>query len=218
MKAHDTPSVALDGSPSLLDSPLIHDGSPSLLDSPLIYDVDGSPSLLDSEESKADENPSTVAVAKSAIKSNPMTRSSTHQRQAKRPTVDSPTMPFLSLIKKRRLHVEESREVVNAVAEKKVFSPKDLLVPNGFKKSDYYTDQPCLVPNCKDPACVFGHTCKCNRHNRIGAVLKSKCFSQFKNGLRTSSCLYRSKLDRINAQGRAEVKSTDSFAFFETLE
>ena len=72
MKAHDTPSVALDGSPSLLDSPLI-------------YDVDGSPSLLNSEESKADEIPSTVAVAKSAIKSNPMTRSSTRQRQAKRP-------------------------------------------------------------------------------------------------------------------------------------
>ena len=105
---------------------------------------------------------------------------------------------------------------MNAVAENKVFSPKDLLVSNGFKKSDYDTDQPCLVPNCKDPACVFGHTCKCSRHNRIGAVLKSKCFSQFKNGLRTSSCLYSSKLDRINAQGRAEVKSTDSFAFFET--
>ena len=76
-----------DGSPSLLDSPLIHDGSHSLLDSPLIYDVDGSPSLLDSEESKADEIPSTVAVAKSAIKSNPVTRSSPRQRQAKRPTV-----------------------------------------------------------------------------------------------------------------------------------
>ena len=50
------PPLIYDGLPSLFDSPLIHDGSPSLLDSPLI--------------------PSTVAVAKSAIKSNPVTRSS----------------------------------------------------------------------------------------------------------------------------------------------
>ena len=36
--------------------------------------------------------PSTVAVAKSAIKSNPVTRSSPRQRQAKQPTPQSPKM------------------------------------------------------------------------------------------------------------------------------
>jgi len=116
----DLPLILIyDSSPSLLDSPLIHNGSPSLLDSPLIYNVDGSPSLLDSEESEADDSSvsslstsksiwkkglyfpeavtiqSTMAVAKSAIRSNPVTQSSTRQRQAKRSSVDSPTIPFL---------------------------------------------------------------------------------------------------------------------------
>ena len=97
----DLPLILIyDGSPSLLDLPLIHNDSPSLLDSPLIYNVDGSPSFLDSEESEADDSSvsslstsksiwkkglyfpeavtiqSTVAVAKSAIRSNPVTQSS----------------------------------------------------------------------------------------------------------------------------------------------
>jgi len=88
-------------------------------------------------------------------------------------------------------------------------------VSNGFKLSVYYTDQPCQVPNCKDPACVFGHTCKCNSHKNIGAVLKGECFSLFKNGDCTASCLYKSKNSRNTAQKRAEVTSTDHFAFFE---
>jgi hypothetical protein len=97
-------------------------------------------------------------------KSNPVTRSSPRQRQAKRPTLDNPTGSVLSPIEKRRLHVEESSEVVIAVTERKVCRPEDLLISNGFKKSEYYTDQPCLVLNCKDPACVFGQTCKCKAH------------------------------------------------------
>jgi len=48
----------------------------------------------------------------------------------------------------------------------------------------------------------------------MGAVLKGECFSQFKNGLRTSSCLYRSKLDRISVQRRAEVTKSNYFSFF----
>jgi hypothetical protein len=48
----------------------------------------------------------------------------------------------------------------------------------------------------------------------MGDVLKGECFSLFKNGLRTSSCLVRSKHDKINAQRRAEVTSTKYFAFF----
>jgi hypothetical protein len=124
-----------------MDSPLKYEGSPSLLDSPLIYD--GSPSLLDSPLI-----PSTVAVAKSAIKSNPVTQSSPRQSQAKRPTMNSPTSSVLSPIEKRCLLVEESREVVIAVTEKKVFRPEDLAVSNGFKKSDYYTDQPYTIQNC----------------------------------------------------------------------
>ena len=172
-----------------IDSPLIYDGSPSLLDSPLI--------------------PSTVAVAKSAIKSNPVTRTTSCQRQAKRPTVDSPTSSVLSPIKKRRLLVEDSGEVKIAVTERKVCCPEDLLVSNGFKLSVYYTDQPCQVPNCKDPACVFGHTCKCGLHKSMGDVLKGGCFSLFKYGLCTASCLYKSKCDRITTQRRAEVTSTD---------
>jgi hypothetical protein len=198
----------------------------------------GSPSLLDSEESKADDFsvsslstsesiwekgyhlqesvpiPSTVAVAKPAIKSNPMTRSSPRQRQAKRPTMDSPTILVLSPIEKRRLLVEDSSEVVIAETERKVFCPEDLLVSNGFKQSEYYTDQPCQVPNCKDPACVFGHTCKCTKHRAMGAVLKGGCFSLFKNSDCTASCLYRSKHDKIFVQKRAEVTSTDYVALF----
>jgi hypothetical protein len=146
--------------------------------------------------------PSTVAVAKPAIKSNPVTRSSPRQRQGKRPTVDSPTISVLSPIEKRRLLVEDSGEVEIAVAERKVCHPEDLLVSNGFKLSVFYTDQPCQVPNCKDPACVFGHKCKCNMtHRAMGDVFKGECFSLFKNGLRTSSCLHESKLDKISLRG-----------------
>jgi len=65
----------------------------------------------------------------------------------------------LSPIEKCRLHVEESSKIVIAKTERKICCPEDLIVRNGFKLSGYYTDQPCLVPNCKDPACVFGHTC-----------------------------------------------------------
>ena len=200
-----------------------------------------SPSLLDSEESKANDSsvsslstsesiwetekgyhfpeavtiPSTVAVAKPAIKSNPVvTRSSPRQRQAEPPTVDSPTSSVLSPIKKKRLHVEDSREDVIAVAEKKVCFPEDLLVKTGFKLSVYYTDRPCQVPDCKDPACVFGHTCKCRMHKKWGDVLKGECFSLFKNGLRTSTCLHKLNQDKITAQRMAKVTSTDSFAFF----
>jgi hypothetical protein len=212
---------------------------PSLMDSEET-ETDGSPSLLDSEESKADGSsvsslstsesiwekgyhlpedvtiPSTVAVAKPAIKSNPVTRSSPCQKQAESPTVDSPTSSVLSPIKKRRLLVEDSREDVSAVAERKVCHPDDLLVSNGFMLSVYYTDQPCQVPNCKDPACVFGHTCKCCRHKSMGDVLTGECFSLFKkNGLHTSICLSKSKIDRIYSRRRAEVTSTDSIAFFQ---
>jgi hypothetical protein len=90
--------------------------------------------------------------------------------------VDSPTISVLSPIEKRRLLVEDSGEVEIAVTERKVFSPGDLLVSNGFKLSVYYTDLPCQVPNCKDPACVFGHTCKCSTHKRMGDVLKAYAF------------------------------------------
>jgi hypothetical protein len=122
-------------------------------------------------------------------------------------------MPFLSPIKKHRLHVEDSREDVIAVAEKKVFSPGDLLVKNGFKLSVYYTDQPCHVPNCKDPACVFGHTCKCPLHTSMGDVLKGECFSVLKKSGKQQAA-YKSNFCRINVQRRAEVTSTDYFAFF----
>jgi len=123
-------------------------------------------------------------------------------------------MPFLSPIKTPCLHVEDSREDVIAVAEKKVFSPGDLLVKKGFKLSVHYTDRPCQVPNCKDLACVFGHTCKCSAHKMMGDVLKGECFSLFKNGLRTSSCLYKSKHGKINTQRRTALTSTKHFAFF----
>jgi hypothetical protein len=123
--------------------------------------------------------------------------------------VDSPTISVLSPIEKRRLLVEDSGEVEIAVTERKVFSPGDLLVSNGFKLSVYYTDLPCQVPNCKDPACVFGHTCKCSIHTKMGDVLKAICFSQFKNGLCTSTCLNKSKICRINSQKKAEVSKTD---------
>ena len=158
-----------------------------------------------------------IIFPKPAIKSNSVvTQSSPCQKQAEPPTLDSPTSSVLSPIKKRCLHVEDSREDVIAVAEKKVFSPGDLLVKNGFKLSVYYTDQPCQVPNCKDPACVFGHTCKCGLHKSMGDVLKGGCISLFKNGLRTSSCLSKLRIAKVNGQGRrAEVTSTDNFAFFE---
>jgi hypothetical protein len=193
--------------------------------------------LMNSKESEADEssvsslttsesiweNPlpedvtilSTVDVAKIAIKSNQVTRSSPRQRQAKRTTVESPTSSVFSPIEKRRLHVEESSEVVIAITERKVCRPEDLYEKNGFKLSVFYTDQPCQVRNCKDPACVFGHICKCSIHMKIGAVLKGECFSLFKNGDCTKSCLRKSKQGKIDAQRKAEVTSTDSFAFFE---
>jgi hypothetical protein len=85
--------------------------------------------------------------------------------------MDSPTGSVFSLIEKPHLHVEESSEVVIAETERKVFCPEDLLVSNGFKKSDYYTDQPCTIINCKDPACLYGHTCKCTAHKNFDAVL-----------------------------------------------
>jgi hypothetical protein len=112
--------------------------------------------------------------------------------------------------------VEDSGEVEIAIAERKVCCPEDLLVTNGFKLSVFYTDQPCQVPNCKDPTCVFGHTCKCPSHKNFGAVLKGGCFSVLKkSGNRTASCLYKSSNARITEQKRAEVSSTDYFAFFE---
>ena len=157
--------------------------------------------------------PSTVVVAKPVIKSNPVTRSFPRQRQAKRPPVDSPTISVLSPIEKRRLLVEDSGKVKIAVTERKVCCPEDLLVSNGFKKSVFYTDRPCQVQDCKDPACVFGHTCKCKSHISMGAVLKGECFSLLKNGDRTKSCLYKSRGDKITAQRRAEVSSTENFAF-----
>jgi hypothetical protein len=157
--------------------------------------------------------PLTVVVAKPVIKSNPVTQSSPRQRQAKQPTVDSPTFTVLSPIKKRRLLVEDSGEVKIAITVRKVCCPEDLLVSNGFKKSEYYTDQPCQVLNCNDPACVFGHTCKCATHRSMGDVLKGECFSLFKNGDCTKSCLYKSKHRKIKAKRKAEVTSTDNFAF-----
>jgi hypothetical protein len=144
--------------------------------------------------------PSTVAIAKSAIKSNPVTWSSPRQRQAKGPTVDSPTSSVLSPIKKRHLHVEESSEIVIAETERKVWCPED------------------LTPCCKDPACVFGHTCKCNSHREMDAVLVGECFSVFnfkKSGYCTTSCLYKLALDRIKYHRKAEETKTNSFAFFE---
>ena len=54
-----------------------------------------------------------------------------------------------------------------------------------------------------------------NSHEYIGAVLKGQCFSLFKNGDHTKSCLRKSKQGKIDAQRKAEVTSTDSFAFFE---
>ena len=49
----------------------------------------------------------------------------------------------------------------------------------------------------------------------MGNVLKAECFSLFKkNGLRTSSCLCKSKVDKISAKKRADVTSTEHFAFF----
>jgi len=129
--------------------------------------------------------------------------------------MNSPTSSVLSPIEKRHLLVEESMEVVViAITEKKVFCPEDLLVSNGFKKSDYYTDQPCTIQNCKDPACLDGHTCKCAAHKKFDAVLKGGCFSVLKSGDRTASCLYKSTLCRINSQRRTEVTSTDYFTFF----
>jgi len=83
------------------------------------------------------------------------------------------------------------------------------------RKSDYYTDQPCTILNCKDPACVFGHTCKCHSHKNFGAVLKGGYFSVHKkSGNRAASCLYKSNLRIINNQRRNEMTSTDYFAFF----
>ena len=158
--------------------------------------------------------PSTVVVAKPFIKSNPVTQSFPRQRQAKRPTVDSPTITVLSPIKKRRILVEDSGKVEIAVTERKVCCPEDLLVSNGFKKSVFYTDRPCQVRDCKDPACVFGHTCKCFSHRTIGDVLKGECFSIFKNGDRTKSCLYKSRGDKNSTRKVAEVTSTKNFAFF----
>jgi hypothetical protein len=158
--------------------------------------------------------PSTVVVAKPVIKSNPVTQSFPRQRQAKRPTVDSPTITVLSPIKKRRILVEDSGKVEIAVTERKVCCPEDLLVSNGFKKSVFYTDRPCQVRDCKDPACVFGHTCKCFSHRTIGDVLKGECFSIFKNGDRTKSCLYKSRGDKNSTRKVAEVTSTKNFAFF----
>ncbi len=120
--------------------------------------------------------PSTVVVAKPVIKSNPVTQSSPHQRQAKRPTMDSPTITVLSPIKKRRLLVEDSGEVEIAETERKVCCPEDLLEKNGFKLSVFYTDQPCQVRNCKDPACVFGHSCKCSTHKKWVMFLRVNAF------------------------------------------
>ena len=60
--------------------------------------------------------------------------------------MESPTSSVLSPIEKRRLHVEESSEVVISVTERKVCCPEDLIVATGFKLSGCYTDQPCLVP------------------------------------------------------------------------
>ena len=83
-------------------------------------------------------------------------------------------------MEKRRLHVKESSEVVIAVTEsRKVFCPEDLMEKHGFKLSDFYTYQPCLVPNCKDPACVYGHTCKSPLHRELRYVLEGLCFSVF---------------------------------------
>jgi len=152
---------AYDGSPSLLEDD--SSASPSLLS--ISADATANSNTKESKadansntkESKADDSsvsslstsesiwdkvyhfpeavtiPSTVAVA--AMKSNPVTRSSPCQRQAKRPTVDSPTSSVLSPIEKCRLHVEESSEVVIAAAERKVCRPEDLNVKNGFKLS-----------------------------------------------------------------------------------
>ena len=129
--------------------------------------------------------------------------------------MDSPTSSVLSPIEKRRLCVEESSEIVIAETEKKVCHPEDLIVKNGFKSSGFHTDQPCL-PNCKDPDCVFGYTCKCPSHREMNAVLVGQCFSVFKNsGYCTITWLYRSALDRIQKQKKAEVSKVDSFTSFE---
>ena len=88
----------------------------------------GSPSLLDSEESKADES----------------SVSSPRQRQAKHTTVESPTSSVFSPIEKRRLHVEDSREDVIAVAERKVCHLEDLLEKNGLKLSVLQGSRLCL--------------------------------------------------------------------------
>ena len=102
---------------------------------------------------------------------------------------DSFACAVLSPMKKRRLCVEESSEFENveitvterskiaiAKTERKVCCPEDLRLRNGFEFSEFYTDKPCLVQNCKDPACVFGHTCKSSIHRKLGAVLVGSCF------------------------------------------
>ena len=130
--------------------------------------------------------------------------------------MNSPTSSVLSPIEKCRLHVEESSKIVIAKTERKVCCPEDLIVRNGFKLSGYYTDQPCLVTFYKDPAYVFGQTCECNLHREMGDVLWGECFSVFKSsGYRTTSCLFKSALDRIQYHWKAEDTKTDYFAFFD---
>ena len=65
-----------------------------------------------------------------------------------------------------------------------------------------------VVPNCKDPACVFGHTCTCHSHREMGAVLAGLCFSVFKkSGYRTISCLYKSAQTKIHSEEGWSVKN-----------
>ena len=72
---------------------------------------DSSVSSLSASESiweKGYHLPKEEAVSnpsKSASKSNPVTLSSPHQRQAKQPNMDSPTSSVISPIEKRRFHV-----------------------------------------------------------------------------------------------------------------
>jgi hypothetical protein len=73
-----------------------------------------------------------------------------------------------------------------------------------------------FVESCKDPACVFGYTCKCSMHTKMGAVCVGQCSSVFKSsGYCTISCLYKSAQKRKYTQKKAEVSKTDSFAFLQ---
>jgi len=70
----------------------------------------------------------------------------------------------------------------------------------------------------KDPGCVFGHTCKCNLHKKMGAALVGEFFSVLKkSGNRTLSCLHVCASSRTqHGQKKAELTKVD-YLFFRFL-